>query len=388
MTQYNFDQFINRTNTACFKWDLCDERFGGKDLLPFWVADMDFEAPPPVLEALKKRTDHGVYGYTFQTPSLTDSILAWNKKRHQWECSKESVLYTSGVVPSLILAIHAFSSPGDKVIIQSPVYYPFFQIVPKNERELILNPLKNNGGKYEMDFDQLRSVIKGAKLFILCSPHNPVGRVWTKAELLKLGEICLEHNVLIVSDEIHCDIVYPGYKHLPIASLSPELAQNSITCMAPSKTFNIAGLMLSFVIIENPLLREQFEKKREALGHLMNNPFAVLASEVAYREGEEWLNQLLVYLKGNFDLIQDEMRNHFLQVQSTNLEGTFLAWLNMKNLGLSDEELSQRLLEKAHLALSDGKAFGKEGTLFRRVNFACPRALLKEGLERLRLIKS
>lgn len=386
MTDYNFDKIINRHHTDCFKWDLCDQRFHGKDLLPLWVADMDFECAPAINESIKKRTEHGLYGYTFQPQKLTDAILKWNKKRHHWEVDSDSIVYSSGVVPSLILAIHAFSNPGDKIIIQSPVYYPFFDIVPKNNRTLIINPLKKQAHHYEMDFDHLRSVIKEAKLFLLCSPHNPVGRVWKKEELLELGKICLENDVLIVSDEIHADIVYSGHKHYPIADLSTDLAQNTITCMAPSKTFNIAGLMLSYVVIENEALRQSFKQKCESLGHLMNNPFALAASYAAYAESEEWVESLLSYLQSNIDFLEKTISNEFPQMRLYRPEGTYLAWLDMNKLGLSDEELNNRLLNNAHLALSDGKTFGKEGAQFKRLNFACPQSILVEALKRFKAL--
>ena len=381
---YNFDTIINRQHTSSYKWDMAEKMVGEKDVLPLWVADMDFQAPPAVLEALQKRVEHGVLGYTVIPDSCYGAIIEWMKKRHGWEIQQEWIVFTSGVVPAFYWAVTAYTNPGDSVIIQPPVYYPFFKAVTKNGRQLIENQLRYVNGCYEIDFDELeRQFTPRTKLFLLCSPHNPVGRVWTQPELSRLAELCLKHNVTLCSDEIHADLIFRGNRHIPTAMLSDEIAQNTVTCTAANKTFNIAGLTTGFMIIPNRDRRVDFMQARERLGIDTFNLFGLLATEAAYQHGEEWLEQLLDYLQENLALVLRFFEERIPQITVVETEGCYLAWLDCRAFHLSDTELKDFMLKKAKVWLNDGPVFGKGGSGFQRLNFACPRALLKEALERI-----
>lgn len=381
---YNFDKGINRHNTACLKWDFVDSFYGGVDLLPLWVADMDFEAPKEVVSAIVERAKHGAYGYTAMPEAFYTSFINWVNKRHSWSLEKEWLCFTPGVVAALNLAILSYTRPGDEIVVQSPVYYPFMSSINNNDRELVYNPLIFDGKSYKMDLEGLEKLITPkTKMLILCNPHNPVGRVWTREELLSLGDICLKHNILIVSDEIHCDLIFKPKVHIPIASLSEELAQNTITCMAPSKTFNLAGLMLSSIIIPSEKLRAQFNKTIDSLGLIMSNIFGITAFEAAYTHGEPWLEALLPYLKGNCDYAINFIKERLPMLKPLVPEGTYLLWVDFNALKLSDEALKSFIVNKAKLALDEGIIFGPGGEGFQRINLACPRHILKEALERL-----
>ncbi|MTI68854.1 MAG: pyridoxal phosphate-dependent aminotransferase [Firmicutes bacterium] len=381
--KYNFDKVIDREGSDCIKWDHVDLYFGKKDLLPMWVADMDFEVPKEINEAIKKRTEHGVYGYTKRPDSFYYSLINWTNKRHNWDIKKEWIIYTPGVVPAINIAINAYTKPGDKVIIQSPVYFPFSESVKNNGRQLIDNELKLENGRYVMDFEDLEKKIDSrVKLLILCSPHNPIGRVWNEEELKKLGEICLKNDILIVSDEIHSDIIYKGSKHIPISNISNKLANNTITCLAPSKTFNIAGLSASSIIIPNEKLRIEFNKEIDNLHIGMANIFGMVALEAAYNYGEKWLEELLEYLEGNVKFVMDFI-DDIPNVNVIRPEGTYLMWIDFNGLELNDEKLKDLIINKAKVALNDGEDFGPGGKGFKRMNIACPRSILKEGLERI-----
>lgn len=382
--KYNFDAVIDRNNTDSIKWDYLEKYYGQKDILPMWVADMDFEAPAPVVEAIAKRASHGIYGYTGRPLSCYEAIAGWVEKRHGWRIEKEWLSFTPGVVPALCTAIGAFTYPGDKVIIQSPVYHPFFAAVENNGRRIVNSPLKYEEGRFVMDYDDIeRKFDSRVKMVILCSPHNPVGRVWTKEELERLGNICLKHGAVIVSDEIHSDIVYKGHKHVPIASISEELSLNTITCIAPSKTFNIAGLSTSAVIIPNQRLRKQFNCMLENIGMENGNIFGITAMEAAYRYGEEWLDQVIDYLEGNIDFLLKYISERIPSIKAARPEGTYLAWIDCRGLGLNQEDLKEFMAKKAAIALNDGTAFGPEGDGFMRINVGCPRSVLQEGLRRI-----
>jgi cystathionine beta-lyase len=384
MMQYDFNQVIDRKNTDCFKWDNRVETFGTDALLPLWVADMDFASPPAVITAIKERAEHPIYGYALRPPEFYQAIIAWLKKRHQWEVKKEWLLITAGVVPAINLAILAFTEPGDQVIVQPPVYHPFFSAVENNGRKLVINKLKEENGRYFMNYEQLDSLANDrTKLMILCSPHNPVGRVWTKEELNTVGEFCRRKNILLVSDEIHADVVYKNYTHLPIASLRPELAHNTITCIAPSKTFNVAGLATSVVIIPDQAKFERFNKMMVALGMGMSNIFGIAALTAAYQYGEDWLEQLIDYLQGNLDFLVQFLAERIPRIRVIKPEGTFLVWLDCRDLGLNPQELKEFLIYKAKVGLNDGRGFGPGGEGFQRINIACPRQILQKALIRI-----
>ncbi|MGX1902635.1 cystathionine beta-lyase [Thermolongibacillus altinsuensis] len=380
---YSFDDFIERRNTYSVKWDETERIFGVKDVLPLWVADMDFKAPAEVLEALAKRVEHGVFGYTSIPASLKQAVCDWMVNKHEWQIDSKWLSFSPGVVPALATAIQAFTSPGDKVIVQTPVYYPFFQLVEKNNRELVLNPLQLINGKYEMDFADLKEKIKGAKLLLLCSPHNPGGRVWSKEELTKLGELCLEHNVIVVSDEIHSDLVFSGSRHTPFASISEEFAQISVTCIAPTKTFNLAGLQSAISIIPNRTLKKQFDSVQQRQGFFTLNTFAVVGTEAAYRHGNQWLNDLLKYLAENVEFTCSFIEKHLPKLKVIKPEATYLVWIDCRELQKSDQELKQLLLQKGKIAVEPGNKFGEGGTGFIRLNVACTRETLQEALKRL-----
>ena len=381
--KYNFDEYVERRNTKSVKWDGMEEVFGTEDALPMWVADMDFLSPPEVVNALIERAKHGVYGYTLKDEGFYDSFIKWVKKRHSWGIERKWIVVTPGVVSAISLAILAFTKPSDEIILQPPVYYPFFRVVSGLGRKIVYNPLKFENGRYTMDFDDLERKINGkTKMLILCSPQNPTGRVWTEEELSKLGNICKRNDILIASDEIHADIVYKEYKHTPIASLS-DFANNTITFMAPSKTFNIAGLNTAMTIIPNEELLKSFSMMLENMGLGIGNVFGITASQAAYENGEEWLEALLDYLKENLEFLKSFVAERMPQVKVVEPEGTYLVWLDFRSLNMSDEELRTFMLEKAKVALDDGYIFGPGGSGFQRINIATPRIILKQGLERI-----
>ncbi|WP_018130778.1 MalY/PatB family protein [Effusibacillus pohliae] len=382
--RYDFDREINRLNTASEKWDGLEARFGVKNAIPMWVADMDFMSPAPIMEALQRRVAHGVFGYTMRPDSYYDSIVEWLKRRHDWHIEKEWIAHGPGVVPALSVLIGAFTQPGDKIIIQPPVYHAFFRIIRGQQREIVNNPLKWENGRYTMDFDDLEAKIDPAvKMLILCSPHNPVGRVWSWEELARLGEICGQHNILVISDEIHFDLVYRPNRHIPFASISQEFADRSITCISPSKTFNLLGLQTASVIIPNSQLRRAFQREIGRLAIGSPNTFGVVALESAYRHGEEWLEQLIEYLQGNVDLVSRYCQERIPQIKVIEPEGTYLVWLDCRELGLSAGELDRFMLDRAKVAMNGGHMFGQGGEGFMRMNIACPRALVEQALRQI-----
>ncbi|RNB83186.1 pyridoxal phosphate-dependent aminotransferase [Brevibacillus nitrificans] len=382
--RYDFDKVINRLNTASVKWDEVDRIFGDKDLLPLWVADMDFQVPAPVTDALRARVEHGIFGYTERPESYYEAVIGWMERRHQWSVQKEWICHCPGVVPALSYLVQVFTQPGDKVIIQPPVYHPFTSVVADNGREVVHNPLKYEEGRYFMDFEDLRQKMDpSVKLLILCNPHNPGGRVWTKEELTELGNICLENNVMVISDEIHGDLILKGHKHIPFAAISEEFAQSSIICTAPSKTFNMAGMQTSNIIIPNQEYREAFQKMMSTLVLRMTNTFGVVATEAAYRHGDEWLDQLLVYLQGNLDFLTEYIETHIKGIKVIQPEGTYLVWLDCRELGMDAKGLQEFMGKQAKVAVNQGHVFGPGGEQFIRLNMACPRSLIEEGLERI-----
>lgn len=382
---YNFDEIIDRRSTDSVKWSINERLFGHKDVISMWVADMDFRSPDAVIKALVTRAQEGIYGYTTPTESYRQALVDWLAARHQWMTQKEWQVTTPGVVPAVIAALLAFTQPGDKVIIQPPVYYPFFKIVLNNGRQIIENTLLENDGYYTMDFASLEQQLADprVRMMLLCNPHNPVGRVWTREELTRLGELCLQRGVLLVSDEIHSDLVFSWAKHTPAGSLSSAIEQITISQFAPSKTFNIAGLHTAVTVIANPELRVRFQQVVENLGMSGSTIFGKTGLEAAYREGGEWLSQVLVYLEENFQFMKEFIQREIPQLRMRIPEGTYLAWLDCRSLGLNREDLKRFMIEKAGLGLDEGAVFGKSGEGFMRVNIGCPRAVLRQALEQL-----
>jgi len=380
---YNFDEIINREGTGCVKYDARKVVFGKSNVLPLWVADMDFKTPDFVIKALKKRLEHEVLGYSFRTSSFNNSIVQWQMKRHQWKIQKDWLSFTPGVVTGLALAVESFSSPGDEVILQPPVYPPFFNAVKNTGRKVLENPLKKVSGRYTFDLEDLKKKITpSTKMLLLCNPHNPGGMMWKREELLSLANICMENNIMMVSDEIHSDIVYRGNKHIPLASLSKDIADHSVVFMAPSKTFNVAGLSTAYVIIPDVRLLGIYQNtlNREGLGH--GNLMGTVALESAYNNGEDWLEQLLDYLSDNISFIDKYLKENLPEVLMMKPEATFLAWLDFSAFNLDDEELKQKIINSG-VGLNPGIDFGKHGTGYMRLNFACPRSVIEEALIRI-----
>jgi cysteine-S-conjugate beta-lyase len=385
MKKYNFDEIIPREGTNCIKYDAREWIFKTNDVLPLWVADTDFRTPDFIVEALKKRTEHEIFGYTFKPDSYFDAVIGWMKRRHNWAIKKEWISSSPGVVAGLTLAVETFSKPGDGVIVQPPVYFPFFESVKGTKRKMVENPLKIETGRYTFDFEDLKSKIdKNIKLLLLCNPQNPGGMVWTQNELEELAEICLASNIMVISDEIHSDLVFGRSRHIPFATLSEEAAKNSVVCMAPSKTFNVAGLASSLVIIPDKTKLARYERALN-VGHLgMGNIFGSVALEAAYSGGDQWLDQLLDYLWGNYFFLENFIRENLPKVKVMKPEATYLIWLDFREYGMNDDELMQFTTEKAKVGLNNGGRFGKGGDGWLRLNIGCPRSVLAEGLNRLK----
>lgn len=382
--QYDFNKVIDRSNNYSAKYDELEMKFGRDDLWSMWVADMDFKSAKPIIDAIKDRVEQGIFGYTSRPDSYYEAMIDWFKRRYDWEINKEWIIHSPGVVTTLSIIMKKFTKPGDKIIVQSPVYYPFFDVVNDHGRELVLNPLKNVDGNYVMDYEDLEKKIDDkVKYLILCNPHNPVGRVWTKEELIKLGNICIDNNVEVISDEIHGDLVYGEKKYTPFASISEEFCKNSITCLSATKTFNIAGLQASFAIFPDKKQYEEFENFLGVLDIKRNNCFSLVAVEAAFRYGEEWLQQLLEYLEGNIEFLINYCKENIPNIKPNKPEGTYLVWLDCKDLGLDDESLNDFMINKAKIALDSGNWFGELGKGYMRINIACPRATLEKGLKRI-----
>jgi cystathionine beta-lyase len=380
---FDFDKVIARDGTASVKQDGCAEYFGTTDVLPLWVADMDFAAPEAVTKALTQRAEHPVYGYTFYPESMYDALIAWLQKRHGWTIERDWIVMAPGVVTSLFVSVMACTNQGEGVIVQPPVYAPFFSAVTTNQRCLIENPLLLKDGVYYIDFEHLeRCATEGAKLLLFCSPHNPVGRVWSRAELERLLEIMHRYDLTILSDEIHADLVYPHEKHITLAMLANE-GDKIITTIAPSKTFNIPGLGLSALVVRNPKQRAALIKVFDSL-HLSNtNPFSITAFEAAYRDGEAWLDALLIYLRANLDFVSDYIKNNLPKIRLIQPQGTYLLWLDCRALEINDLQLEMFFVQEAKVGLNAGKTFGVGGSGFMRLNIASPRSVIADALIRI-----
>ena len=388
MMAYNFDKTIDRTHTSSVKYDLRQSVFEKDDVIPMWVADMDFETPGIIREAVIRRATHPVYGYTFRETDYYQPILEWMQSHHDWTIGREDVVFTPGVVPAINFAVMAFTRPGDKIIVQPPVYPPIFRAVTDHGRELLNNQLIYEENTYLIDFPLLEEQAKDAAMLILCNPHNPVGRCWNGEELEKIARICLEHQVLVFSDEIHADLVMPGFSHHVFACISPEVADITITAHAPSKTFNLAGLSTSSVIISNPGLRASFSEVIEKMHLGMGNLFGSVASTAAYQYGEPWRLQLIDYLYKNIDFAETFIREYIPALHMFRPEGTYMIWLDFRNFSLDDKTLKYKLIHEAGLGFNPGTDFGPGGEGFMRMNIACPRATLTIALERLRVMLS
>lgn len=383
---YDFDKVIDRRGTSCLKYDFQVERRGRDDLLPLWVADMDFALPEEILEEIKKRITHGIFGYTDPKKEYFDSVIGWFYSHFGWRGRAEWISVTPGVVVAISAAIRALTEEGDAVLIQQPVYYPFSEAILANKRRLVNNQLVYKDGSYSIDFDDFerKLVDERVKLFILCSPHNPVGRVWTEEELKRLGEICLEHGVIVVSDEIHCDFTCGGHRHIMFPSVSPEFENNVVLCTAPSKTFNIAGLHASNIFIPNPSIRSAFRAELDRIGFSQPNIIGLTACQAVYEKGDEWYRQLKEYLAGNLDFIRGYLKEHTPRIRLVEPEGTYLVWLDCSGLGLSVKELQSFVEDKAGLWVDFGSIFGEESGQFIRINTACPRTTLEQAVRQLK----
>ena len=377
---YNFDEIINRKGTDSVKWDAVEGRWGRNDLIPMWVADMDFRTAPFVIDALKKRLEHEVLGYTFACKEWAESIINWLKERHGWTISEDMLTFTPGIVRGLAFAIHCFTEKGDKVMV---IYHPFFLVTQKNEREVVFSPLILKDGQYHIDFNRFRKDVQGCKLLVLSNPHNPGGRVWTKEELSQIADICYESGTLVISDEIHADLTLPPYKHSTFALISEKARMNSLVFMSPSKAFNMPGLASSYAIIENDELRHRFQTYMEASEFSEGHLFAYLSVAAAYSHGTEWLDQVIAYIQGNIDYTEHYLKEQIPTIKMIRPQASYLIFLDCRELGLNREELNRLFVEDAHLALNEGTTFGKEGEGFMRLNIACPRATLEQALKQL-----
>lgn len=380
--KYDFDEIISRRNSNSYKWDAVME----EGVLPMWVADMDFRTAPAVVEVLHKRMDHGIFGYTKVPPVYYDAIINWFTRRHGWQIDRDWIIYTSGVVPALSAIIKALTVPGDRVLVQTPVYNCFFSSIRNNGCEIVANPLVYTNGTYRIDFDDLarKATDPKVRLLLLCNPHNPVGRVWTRAELMCIGEICLRNDVLVVADEIHCELVYSGHTYIPFASISDDFRNRSVTCTSPSKAFNLAGLQIANIFAADESVRVKIDKAINLNEVCDVNPFGVEALVAAYNDGEEWLEELKCYLSDNYLYMRTFFNKYLPQFPVVKLEGTYLVWVDCSVLNRSSKEIAEILLKAEKLWINEGSMYGEAGEGFIRINIACPRQILIDGLNRLK----
>lgn len=377
--KYDFDKVISRRGTDSYKWDSAES----EHVLPMWVADMDFHTAPAIVDALRLRVEHGIFGYTRVPDSYYDAVTGWFMRRHGWKMNREWIIYTSGVVPAVSAVIKALTVPGDKVLVQTPVYNCFFSSIRNNGCKIVSSPLVFAGNTYTIDYEDLecKAADPKVKVMLLCNPHNPAGRVWKCEELVRIGEICIRHGVTVVSDEIHCELVFPGHRYTPFASISEDFLRHSATCLSPSKAFNIAGLQIANIVCADADRRAKIERAINDNEVCDVNPFGVIATQAAYNGGEEWLNQLIEYLYSNYLYMREFCREHLPEFPVTILEGTYLVWMDCRKLCISSEELERRLFAEAGLWLNAGTMYGAEGEGFMRWNIACPRTTLTEGLK-------
>ncbi|WP_309446304.1 MalY/PatB family protein [Peribacillus butanolivorans] len=383
-----FEEHINRENTGSVKWDKNSLKslYGREDVLPMWVADMDFPSPEGIQKALIERLNHPIFGYTVPSETVFTEIQSWLRDQHSWPITKEWISFSSGVVSAIGTTIQAFTNPGDKILVQSPVYTPFFDMIKNNDREVVNSPLIIENDRFKIDFTDFEDKLKsGVKLFLFCSPHNPGGRVWTKDELLRIGELCVKYNVIIVSDEIHADLFHSTSRHYPIASLSEQLSDITVTLMAPSKTFNIAGIQASFLITSNEKLQKQLQKAQTKLAFHGLNILALTAMEAAYREGLPWLKDMIAYIEENIKVAEEFIAAEIPVLHVMHPDASYLLWIDCRDLGLNDKEIKERLIHQGKLALEPGSKYGPGGEGFVRMNIGCSRSVLLDGLNRLKL---
>lgn len=382
----NFEEVIDRRQTRSIKWDAIEERFGvdnPEDVLPMWIADMDFKAPDVVIQAIQETLNHGVFGYSYVCEACKDAVQNWLHTRHNWDVQHEWMLTHHGVVPAIASVVETFSTTGDKILITPPVYPPFFQVPGHLNREVVTCEMKEQHGTYSIDFEKFEAALQqNVKIFILCNPHNPGGIVWKKDELLTIIELCKRYDVLILSDEIHADLVFNGAKHIPLASIAGDAQDQIITCVAPTKTFNLAGVQASFMIVSNEQLREKLELNAQAHGQMNLSPFAAAALKAAYEDGGPWLDELLDTVSSNMDYVIEQFSEHLPKVHVKKPEATYLLWIDYRETGLTEDEMMTRLLHKGKLALEPGSKYGEAGVGFLRMNVACPPALVKDGVDR------
>lgn len=382
MSTFDFDTVINRRGTNSYKWDIVKE----EDVIPLWVADMDFKAAPAILEALKKRVEHGVFGYTLVPDSYYEAIINWFARRHNWQIDRSWIIYTTGVVPAVSCAIKALTLPGEKVLIQTPDYNCFFSSIKNNGCEVAENELVRRGDSYEVDFEDFERQCADEKttVFLLCNPHNPAGRVWTKEELERMNDICLAHGVRVISDEIHCELVMPGHRFTPFAAISDACRDNSVVLNSPTKAFNIAGLQIANIICADPAMRRRIDRAVNINEVCDVNPFGVVALQAAYNESEEWLDSLNHYIWGNYLALKEFIAKELPRLEVTRLEGTYLAWVDIKATGLTSDEAYEKLMKEGRVYVNSGTMYGRRaGEGYLRINLACPRATLLEGMKRM-----
>ena len=382
--KYNFDEIIDRGGNRSAKYDERAKKFGTADVIPLWVADMDFRTAQPIIDACVSKAEEGIWGYTSRPDSYFQAVQQWEQRRKGWTPDISLMSWSLGVVPALSSIVRLFSGDGDKILIQTPVYSEFYDVAEAWGREVVENPLVETDGKWSIDFDDFAEKVKQCRIFLLCNPQNPVGRVWEPEELRKMAELCVESGTLLVSDEIHSDLIFHGKRHTPTASLSPEIAANTITCISATKTFNLAGLQASTTIFPNKDMKRAFEEFWGRMDIRRNNAFSCVAMEAAYREGEEWLDQLLPYISGNFDYICDFCAKNIPQIKPNRPDATYLMWLDCRALGMTNEELRDFFIHKAKLGLNEGYTFGHSLAGFMRLNAACPRSTLEKAMRQLK----
>ncbi len=381
---WNFDEPIDRSNTNSVKYDLRNLKFGKENIIPMWVADMDFKTPPFIVDAVKKRAEHEIYGYTFRGSGFYNAVMHWMNYKHGWKVRKNWITFSPGVVPALSTAVLAFTSPGDKIIVQPPVYFPFYSSIQNFGRQVINNQLIEKDGEYYIDFEDLEKQIDSrTKMLMFCSPHNPVGRVWTKDELQQLADICVKHDLLVISDDIHSDLVFEPNKHIPLATISDEIAKRTISTFAPSKTFNVAGLSTSAIIVSNEKLKKRFDSFMQDLHISGGNIFGAVALEAAYTQGAEWLTDLINYLSVNVKMVKEFTEKPNIKIKMKKPESTYLLWLDFRDYNLPEQEINKLIIEKAGLGFNPGSIFGPGGEGFQRMNIACPHCVVKEALSNL-----
>ncbi len=383
--RYNFDEIVDRSGTDAEKYTELNKLYGNPEAIPLWVADMDFKAAQPIIDSIKERTENGIFGYTIKPDTYFDSICSFQLRRKNWDIDKRLMSISLGVVPSICMFIKELTKPNDKIIIQTPVYRPFYNAVKDGPRELLESPLKEVNGSFYMDYEDIEEKAQqGARYIILCSPHNPIGRVWTRGELEKLGEICVKYGIKVISDEIHSDLILWGNKHTPFSSISEELRKLTITCFSASKTFNLAGLQSSVVVFPDTATKSAFDRAWARLHIECNNCFSLVATQAAYEHGEEWLDQLIPYIEGNVKLVMEYFSKNIPLIKPICPEGTYLIWLDCRQLGMNGKQLNDFMIHKASLAMSAGTYFGKNGEGFMRMNVACPRSTVEKALLRLK----